>query len=146
MAAVADTAQPVGLHDHAAAQGVASDADRWSARQYCFCVLFCKYRRRNAAPAASSTSNSVALNRVYLTPYSQIQTLQNWLAEVLKHCPDWTSIMRYHSGREEERLEQELSMQTRADQFVQDIVTGECCSKRVLTELLCSGALDLFVS
>jgi hypothetical protein len=105
---------------------------------------FCKHCCRNAAPAASSTSNSVALNRAYLTPYSQIQTLQNWLAEVLKHCPDWTSIMRYHSGRDEERLDLEHSMQTRADQFVQDLVTGECVWQQayMLPVLLCSGTFE----
>jgi hypothetical protein len=80
---------------------------------------------RNAAPSASSASNSVVLNRAFLTPYSQIQTLQNWLADVLKQCPDWPVIMQYYNGKNEEQREQELRViRERADQFVQDIVTG----------------------
>ena len=123
----ADTAQPVGQHEHSAAQGVASNHERFDvSREVRGCVLvilkvFCS---RNAAPAASSSSNSVVLNRAYLTPYSQIQTLQNWLADVQKQCPDWPSIFRFHNGKEEERQEQEQLMRARADQFLQDIVTG----------------------
>jgi hypothetical protein len=123
----ADTVQPVGQHEHAAAQGVASNHERFDVsreRRVCVRVILKMVCFRNAAPAASSSSNSVVLNRAYLTPYSQIQTLQNWLADVQKQCPDWPSIFRFHSGKEEERQEQEQLMRVRADQFLQDIVTG----------------------
>jgi hypothetical protein len=82
----------------------------------------------------------VALNRAYLTPYSQIQTLQNWLAEVEKQCPDWPIIFRYYNGKEEEVREQELLMRARADQFVQDIVTGQYECMHVHCRLFASRA------
>jgi hypothetical protein len=99
-------AQPASQQDHSSTQGISSEAER------------------SAGPSASSASNSVVLNRAFLTPYSQIQTLQNWLAEVLKQCPDWAGLSRHYNGKEEDSQEQEQLMRARADQFVQDIVTG----------------------
>lgn len=99
-------AQPASQQEHSATQGVANDAEK------------------TAGPAASSASNSVALNRAFLTPYSQMQTLQNWLAEVEKQCPDWASLFRYYNGKPEDLQEQEQVLRARADQFVQDIATG----------------------
>jgi hypothetical protein len=80
--------------------------------------------QRESAPAASTASNSVVLNRAFLTPYSQIQTLQNWLADVLTRCPDWPQIFRYHNGSPEEQQQLEQTMRARADQFVNDLVSG----------------------
>ena len=100
-------------------------------------LCFCNQSIRNAAPAASSASNSVVLNRAFLTPYSQIQTLQNWLADVLKQCPDWASIFRYCSGKEEEQLEQQQMLKARAEQYVQDLVSGRLIALALRVVVVC---------
>lgn len=100
-------------------------------------LCFCNQSIRNAAPAASSASNSVVLNRAFLTPYSQIQTLQNWLADVLKQCPDWASIFRYCSGKEEEQLEQQQMLKARAEQYVQDLVSGRLIALALRVAFVC---------